>query len=62
MLRTDLFAFAAAEAIGRFAVFGGVPRAVIVVRAARIELLLEQRADLKNCPLSLFVRMYFLYG
>lgn len=48
MLRTDLFAFAAAEAIGRFAVFGGVPRAVIVVRAARIELLLEQRADLKK--------------
>ena len=48
MLRTDLFAFAAAEAIGRFAVFRGVPRAVIVVRAARIELLLEQRADLKK--------------
>ena len=48
MLRADLFAFAAAEAIGRFAAFGGVYRAVIVVRAARLELLLEQRADLKK--------------
>ena len=41
MLRTDLFSFAAAEAIGRFAAFGGVYRAVIVVRVSIVVNLLR---------------------
>lgn len=41
MLRADLFAFAAAEAIGRFAAFGDVHRAVIVVRVSIVVNLLR---------------------
>lgn len=50
MLRTDLFSFAAAEAIGRFAAFGDVHRAVIVVRVSIVVNLLrvQKRKQIGN--------------
>lgn len=50
MLRTDLFSFAAGEAIGRFAAFGDVHRAVIVVRVSIVVNLLriQERKQIGN--------------
>ena len=50
MLRTDLFSFATAEAIGRFAAFGDVHRAVIVVRVSIVVNLLrvQKRKQIGN--------------